>query len=112
MGVRLAGQRSCSVGPSSPASADLPHPAVAVTAAQRASYRRPITAFAPLRASGVRLPGTRGIKPLVGAAFDGGDRGDSNPDTQDHNNVAEGKRPRNTLSSRDSWLSGRQFRTR
>jgi hypothetical protein len=37
---------------------------------------------------------------------------DSNPDTQDHNNVAEGKRPRKILFSRDSWLSSRHLHTR
>ena len=77
-----------------PASTDLPHPAVAVTAAQRASHRRPIAAFCPTqRLPGVRLPGTRRVKPLVSAAFDGVSEGIRTPDTQDHNNVATGKRP-------------------
>jgi hypothetical protein len=35
----------------------------------------------------------RTVKPLVSAAFDGVSEGIRTPDTQDHNNVAAGKRP-------------------
>src|SRR5262249_15881852 len=41
--------------------------------------------------------------------FQWGERGDSNPDTQDHNNAAREKRPRKSLSFRDSWLDGRHL---
>src|SRR5215469_16247954 len=62
-----------------PAGIDLPHPAVAVTAAQRASHRRPIVAFAhsaPLGGPASRDPTG---KAAGQCSFRWGERGDSNP---------------------------------
>ena len=117
MGVRLAGQRSCSVGPSARPAQICP---TRFAPPGRGRYRSP--AGLPPEADNSALPhseppGGPGFqdardKTAGQCGFDGVSEGTRTPDTQDHNNVAEGKRPRKTQFSRDSWLNGRHFYTR